>query len=90
MNGGLGVTGPQAAERCEDITANLICGGGVLVGPAADQMRRRIGQIQIKRYAGKQGQRQGRMAVGGQANRHAADPGIHTEHLRQHDIDTIY
>ena len=67
MNGGLGVTGPQAAERCKDITEDLICGGGVLVAPAADQIRRRIGQIQIKRGAGKQVQRQGRMAVGGQA-----------------------
>ena len=43
MNGGLGVTGQQAAERCEEITADLICGGGVLVAPAADQIRRRIG-----------------------------------------------
>ena len=67
MNGGLGVTGPQAAERYEDITADLISGGGVLVAPAADQIRRRIGQIQIKRCAGKQVQRQGRIAVGGQA-----------------------
>jgi len=58
MNGGLGVTGPQAAERCEDITEDWICGGGVLVAPAAGQIRRRIGQIQIKRRAKKQGQRQ--------------------------------
>ena len=67
MDGGLGVTGPQAAERCKDITADLIYGGGIHVAPAADQIRRRIGQIQIKRCAGKQGQRQGRLAVGGQA-----------------------
>ena len=65
MNGGLGVTGPQAAERCEESSEDLICGSGVLVAPAAGQMRRRIGQIQIRRRAGKQVQRQGRMAVGG-------------------------
>ena len=72
------------------ISKDLIASGGVLVAPSLGQIGWLIGQLQIRRRARKQGQRQGRMAVGGQAIRHAADPGIHTEHLRQHDIDTIY
>ena len=89
IDGGLGVASPQPAERCGDIAEDLICGSGVLVAPALGQMGLFIGQLQIGRSAGKQRQRKGRMTVGGQAIGHAAHPGIHTKHLRQHDIYTF-
>ena len=88
MDGGLGVAQPQPAGRCGDTTENLICGDGVLMTAPFSRMSGGIGQLQIKRSTGEQRQSQGRMAVGGQAIRHAAHPDTQTKHLEQHSIDT--
>ena len=57
--------------------------------PPLGQIGRFLGQFQVGRRTGKQREGQGRMAMGGQAIRDAANPGIHAKHLGRHDIDTI-
>ena len=81
--------GPDPADSSSNITKDLLAGGGVLVAAPLNKIGRFVGQLQVGRRAGKQRYRQGRMAMGGQAIRDAANPGIHTKHLRQHDINTL-
>ena len=89
MDGSFGISGPQPAERCGGIAEDLVCDGGILAAPPLGQVGQLVDQLQIRRRARKQGHRQGRMAVGGQAICNTENPGIHTERIDWHDIETI-
>ena len=55
MDGSLGVTAPYPADRCGDISKDLIAGGGVLVAPPFGKIRRFICQLKAGSRSGKQG-----------------------------------
>ena len=63
--------------------------GGVLVPSSFLQILIGVAEVKIRSRASKQGNGQGWNAVGGQAISGTAEPGVHAEHLRQHDSYTF-
>ena len=89
MNGGLRVTGPDPAERCGDISKDLLAGGGVLVAAPFSQIGRRRPDPD-RSCAGKQRHRKGRMALAARRSAtlrtQAFTPKLQAERYR-HDLN---
>ena len=89
VDGSCRVTGSQPVQRGSNIREDLLGGSCVFVTSTLSQIGWLISQLKAGRRTGKQGHRQSWETIGGQAIRNTSHPGIHTEHLRQHDINTV-
>ena len=81
MDGGLRVKSPEPADCGSDISKDLLAVSGALIAAPFRQIGGVIGQLQIRIRASKEGDGQGRIAIGSQAIDDASHPGMHAKHL---------
>ena len=79
----------QPEDGRGDIRKDLGSRGGVLVPSSLLQILIGVAEVKIRSRASEQGNGQGWNAVSGQTIRGRAKPGVHAEHLRQHDNCTF-